>query len=115
MSFNFDVNPAECERLLSENSKVIVAFCDPECEECAVMRPIFLSLVGDYDSDICFITFNLKKNAENKIYASKFGVIKEAPTFVTFVNGDIDAVKSRLLDRSDLVDMIADMLKVIDE
>jgi thioredoxin-like negative regulator of GroEL len=87
MSFNFDVSIDQLKDVISTDKHVIVAFNDPDCEPCAIMGPIFMSLIPVYDQKISICTFNAVKTTQHKVFGSSFKVIKEIPTFITFKDG----------------------------
>ena len=87
MPIHIDSIPKMVQSVIEYEENVIVAFCSEECEVCKEMKPIFLSLIKDYDQEVHFVTYKADINTERKLYTSSFEFVNGFPTWGTFKNG----------------------------
>ncbi len=80
-----EVTDTELEKLVKQESVVVVDFWAPWCQPCKVISPLVEELAGEYHDGAAFAKLNIDDNPKSPVKYSIMGV----PTLLFFKNGEL--------------------------
>ncbi len=92
----------EFEKILSENTLVMVDFFATWCGPCQMFSPIVEQVEDKYDGDLTVVKVDIDENSD---IAEKY-TIQSVPTTILFKNGEIVERVSGMLSLSQCSDLI---------
>ena len=97
----------EFEKILSENTLVMVDFFATWCGPCQMFSPIVEQVEDKYDGDLTVVKVDIDENSD---IAEKY-TIQSVPTTILFKNGEVVERVSGMLSLSQCSDLIEKHLK----
>ena len=92
----------EFEKILSENTLVMVDFFATWCGPCQMFSPIVEQVEDKYDGDLTVVKIDIDENSD---IAEKY-TIQSVPTTILFKNGEVVERVSGMLSLSQCSDLI---------
>lgn len=92
----------EFEKMLSENTLVMVDFFATWCGPCQMFSPIVEQVEDKYDGDLTVVKVDIDENSD---IAEKY-TIQSVPTTILFKNGEVVERVSGMLSLSQCSDLI---------
>lgn len=92
----------EFEKILSENTLVMVDFFATWCGPCQMFSPIVEQVEDKYDGDLTVVKVDIDENSD---IAEKY-TIQSVPTTILFKNGEVVERVSGMLSLSQCSDLI---------
>lgn len=92
----------EFEKILSENTLVMVDFFATWCGPCQMFSPIVEQIEDKYDGDLTVVKVDIDENSD---IAEKY-TIQSVPTTILFKNGEVVERVSGMLSLSQCSDLI---------
>ena len=92
----------EFEKILSENTVVMVDFFATWCGPCQIFSPIVEQVEDKYDGDLTVVKVDIDENSD---IAEKY-TIQSVPTTILFKNGEVVERVSGMLSLSQCSDLI---------
>lgn len=97
----------EFEKILSENTLVMVDFFATWCGPCQMFSPIVEQVEDKFDGDLTVVKVDIDENSD---IAEKY-TIQSVPTTILFKNGEVVERVSGMLSLSQCSDLIEKHLK----
>ena len=96
------LSPGEFEKILSENTLVMVDFFATWCGPCQMFSPIVEQIEDKYDGDLTVVKVDIDENSD---IAEKY-TIQSVPTTILFKNGEVVERVSGMLSLSQCSNLI---------
>ena len=90
---NFD------DKVINASKPVLVDYWAEWCKPCHAIAPILEEVAQEYDGKVKVCKLNIDQNAD---CTAKFAV-RAIPTLMLFKNGNVEATKTGLLTKSELI------------
>jgi len=105
----------EFDKVYNKNEKTVIFYSSSTCHYCELQKPVFETIVEDYDIKTYSIDSNELSSAQRKEVLKKLGIEHATPTMVIVENGKVIASKVGYTEGSSLVDFLKDNKVVPDD